>query len=476
MSEVTTPFRVLVPEGQSTFTIRVPKHHLTKDRKFCFNRLQIQPDFYSKEADKLNVDADPEMEKLVDYPVQVKLDIREPKALYGERYQNTPYTITTMDVMDRINDHFDAEKPNFIIRSPFFIDWTDVQLEKANPPNFYVPLVSQTYYGEYFKTVLYGNRLPESVRDIDGVNNFLPPFDSMNDIAFNMRIRLRMWLAPFTTAIFSTSDPFIEEMGFHKDVFAEKHGNQHFVKNKTENWVKAAVGHVAPKKTITKTDFRIYLSTYDSLYTSPLQISRMIKRDWLKHDKVAAYLGQLFDYFSRQCNVKFSFGYNEDERQFYFSLPQSDNLSVIVSCLPDFAIRLGFGPVNFIKVGMQALPQKLPDDPILQAQRKALALVYDTGPIVCTLDQVSSNTTSGAEDQTMAVLYPHMSGTLSMPESECSCKANAVRLHVLTQSNAALVPITFRLLRIYDDEKTANFLWKDDAFVYGCLQGFCQKL
>lgn len=121
---------------------------------------------------------------------------------------------------------------------------------------------------------------------------------------------------------------------------------------------------------------------------------------------------------------------------------------------------------------MQSLPQKEAEDGIVQAQRKALALVYDTGPIVCTLDQVASNTTSGTEDQFMAVLYPDVSGILSMPQSTCSCKANAVHLQVLTQSNAALVPITFRLLRIYDNEKSANFQWKNDAYVYGVLQGF----
>jgi hypothetical protein len=118
------------------------------------------------------------------------------------------------------------------------------------------------------------------------------------------------------------------------------------------------------------------------------------------------------------------------------------------------------------------LPQKEPDDGIVQAQKKALALVYDTGPIVCTLDQVASNTTCGTEDQIMAIVYPTVSGILDMEQSMCSCKGNAVHIHALTQSNAARVPISFRLLRIYDDEKMANFLWKNDAYAYGSFQGF----
>jgi hypothetical protein len=474
LSEVTTPFRVILPAGSSTFVVRVPKHHLSNDRKFFFNHLHVAPDYFSKEADNLDLDADPEMNKDVDSPVQVRLEINEPTKLYGPLYQNSSYAAETLDVIDRINDHFESNRPEFIIRSPFFIDWTDLQLDKTNESNTYVPLVAQTYYGDIYRAVLHSNRLPESVRDLDGVNNHLPPFENMTDVAFNMRIRLRIWMAPYTKAIFSSNEPFVSDMGFTTDQFGKPIKKQYHLNNRSENWKMVAVGTSAPKKLITKVDFRITASSYDDYYVSTMQIARMMKRNWLKNDKVAAYLGQLFDFFSRQCNVRFSFGYKEDDRQFYFSLPQSDNLSVVVSCLPEFAMRLGFGPINFIRVGMQALPQKEPDDHIIQAQRKALALVYDTGPIVCTLDQVSSNTTSGAEDQFMAALYPHESGILSMPQSVCSCRANAVRIHVLTQSNAALVPVTFRLLRIYDDEKIANFVWKNDAYVYGSLQGFAR--
>jgi len=470
--EVTTPFRIMMPNGESTFTVHVPKHHLTNDRQFYFNHLHLAPDFFSKEADKLNLDADPEMNKMMDYPVQIRIEIEDPKDLYGEFYQNLALITRTMDVMDRINEHFEHQKPDFILKSVFFIDWTDTSLDKANEPSFYVPTVSQSYYGEVFRHALYGDRLPESVRDIDGVNNFLPPLENMLDVVFNMRIRLRIWIGPYTRVTFSSLDPFVSDLGFKQSDFGDKTPrNQYQMVNDTEFW-KTVTADVAPKKLISKKDFRIYLASHSDYYSTPMQVSRMIKRDWLNDAKVTSYLTQLFDYFSRLSNVRFAFGYKPDERQFYFSLPNSDKLGVVVSCLPDFAVRLGFGPVHFVTKGMQSLPQKEAEDGIVQAQRKALALVYDTGPIVCTLDQVASNTTSGTEDQFMAVLYPDVSGILSMPQSTCSCKANAVHLQVLTQSNAALVPITFRLLRIYDNEKSANFQWKNDAYVYGVLQGF----
>jgi hypothetical protein len=124
---------------------------------------------------------------------------------------------------------------------------------------------------------------------------------------------------------------------------------------------------------------------------------------------------------------------------------------------------------------MQAMPQEDQIN-IVDAKKKALSVVYDTGPILCTLDQMSSNTTSGALDQTMAALYPHESGILAMPQSVCSCSSNLTSIHPLTQTSAAHVPVTFRLLRIYEDQTISDFAWKCNAYVYGVLQGTCKKV
>ena len=146
-----------------------------------------------------------------------------------------------------------------------------------------------------------------------------------------------------------------------------------------------------------------------------------------------------------------------------------------IGCEPEFAHRLGFGTNTLIMKGMQAMPQ---EDrlSIVDAKKKALTVVYDTGPLLCTLDQMSSNTTSGALDHYMAALYPHESGILSMPQSMCSCTSNLTPIHALTQASAALVPVTFRLLRIYEDQSISDFAWKCNAYIYGVLQGTCKKV
>jgi hypothetical protein len=150
-------------------------------------------------------------------------------------------------------------------------------------------------------------------------------------------------------------------------------------------------------------------------------------------------------------------------------------VSVIVQCEPEFAHRLGFGNQNVITKGMQAISQE-DRYSILDAKKKALTVVYDTGPILCTLDQMSSNTTGGALDQIMAALYPHESGILTMPQSVCSCTSNLTPIHAKTHASAAKVPITFRLLRIYEDQSISDFRWKCNGYIYGVLQGTCKKV
>ena len=109
-------------------------------------------------------------------------------------------------------------------------------------------------------------------------------------------------------------------------------------------------------------------------------------------------------------------------------------------------------------------------------------MVFDTGPIVATLDHVSSNTTSGSLYQTMAALYPRSQGTLSMPMIVCQCATmtsstvGADQLMVNTYTGATTVPVTFRLLRIYDDQSITDFAWNCNALIYGVFQGTCPRV
>ena len=100
-----------------------------------------------------------------------------------------------------------------------------------------------------------------------------------------------------------------------------------------------------------------------------------------------------------------------------------------------------------------------------------MSVVFDTGPILCTLDQHSSNTTSGVNDEFMAALYPTQAGILSMPSNDCSSHSRLVKFHLTSQSSSAKPSIQFRLLRIYDNENIQDFLWKTGGIIYGLISG-----
>jgi hypothetical protein len=471
MDVVATPFRIVIPAGTSTFNVQVPKQYLMQDRKFYFNELHLTPDFFNKDADLLGLDTDAELNKMIDYPVQVKVEYKDLSTYYGPNYKNSTSIDQTVDAIEKINDHFENNKPDFAITTPFFIDWIDKHKHETHSPDRYVPKDGANYYGERFNPALHGDRLPSSVQAMDDVNNYLPPIGTMKStLLYEERIVLRIWMAPFTRAILSSLQPFVDDWGFTEEQFGSSYRNQYHLVNRSQNWRPVLIGEKAPKETFSKADFRILVAPINNVIINRLHITSLSKRDWKNNEKVALYLKNIFRLASNNLNTIFSFGFNEQEDKFYFHFPSSDNVSVTIMCMPEFALRLGYGQEQYIVKGMQPQPQKENDTTILDAHHKAMALVYDTGPIICTLDNISSNTTSGADGQFMAALYPQMPGNLSMPDSK---GIYAVHLNILTQSTAAFVPITFRLIRIYDNEKIANFFWSQDAYVYGILSGFC---
>jgi hypothetical protein len=75
------------------------------------------------------------------------------------------------------------------------------------------------------------------------------------------------------------------------------------------------------------------------------------------------------------------------------------------------------------------------------AFNKCKALCYDTGIVLCTLDPVSSNMTSGVLDVCLASLFPNQSGVMEM----VICSSGMPPRVVLVSSSgwSAMVPFTF---------------------------------
>ena len=476
MTDVSTHFRIPILSGQSAFTVRVPHHYLQGQRQFFFSQLHLVPDYFSLDAEKQKLDADPELEQMVEMNVQVKINHGDPKTIYSkDPFVNSATTTKTIDAIQAINAYFQDKKPEFAYTSPLFIDWVDIT--QANKPiEEYVPKMAKIYYGKEYNATEHLDFLPDSVRSLEYVNNYLPPLGTLKSLdAFNERIRLRLWLAPFTRAVFSSKEPFASDFGFTEAQLGKPQQKQYHLINDKPYYLPVIIAETAPVLDLTRVSFKLNVGSSRSTIDGQIKGIQMLKKDWFDNEKLAETLSAKFLQTSRMTNTDFSFGYNKTDKKFFFKLPDSDKIGVVLRCDPEFAHRLGFGSESLIMHGMKAAPQEERLN-ISDAKKKALSVVFDTGPILCTLDQMSSNTTSGALDHYMAALYPHESGILSMPQSVCSCTSNLTPIHALTQASAANVPVTFRLLRIYEDQSISDFAWKCNAYIYGVLQGICKKV
>lgn len=486
-SDVSTHFRINIPSGHSSFTIPVPRNYIQDtQRRFFFKELHILPEFFSLEVEKHQWDADPQLDSYVERDVQVRIDYQDPRTAYGSTFDHGNVAMNTADFVSKFNKHFEREKPSSVQSTPFFIDWIDDTLQDVHEPATYVPMQGTVYYGEPCNESKHSNALPSSVQELEGANNYLPPLDGKMTpfINFLTRIRLRIWMAPYTRAVFSNVNLFVSELGFKEEDLGTPTKNQVHLVNDRPYWKAKATATAAPKLELGKLQFKLTLQASDTPIISRIKHISMLGREWLDNSKLTSILVQAFQQAARSTNTVFSLVFDVTNKKFKFNFPEAgSNAVVTIVCDPEFAHRLGFGYESQIVRGMAAAAQKdrhSTDD----ALKRALAVVFDTGPIICQYDQMSSNTTSGLCDKTVAALYPTASGTLSMPARGCVCafatgpgmSPDSFPVVVNTQSAAARAPVTFHLKRIYDDQSISDFVWNCDATVYGEMQGSCPRV
>jgi hypothetical protein len=94
-------------------------------------------------------------------------------------------------------------------------------------------------------------------------------------------------------------------------------------------------------------------------------------------------------------------------------------------------------------------------------------MCYDTGLVLCMLDPVSSNATSGTTYYFMMSLHPDGQGVMMM-DNKC-CQESSRAIVTSLSGFSAMVPVEFQLLRIYDNGQMQKFAWKDGAWISGIL-------
>lgn len=464
--DVNIPFRVLIPNGEATFTVRVC-HDYLQHRQFYFSQMIMYPDYFSLQAEKLNLEAKQEKDTVIRSGLSLRATIANPKVVYGDDLKLAGTNKPMIELIRQFNSHFEAQKPSFCPVTPVFLDWTDLLTPAMKEdPNNTVPYMTDALYDEDYDEIKHAGFLPASARFHPEINHHLPPIGSM-PADYDTRMRLRLWMAPKVRLAFSNLD-LLTQMGFTAKHTTSKR-KQEILENNTERYLVITADR-APLVNVPSVAFKVSVSVTEAVRRSKKLDFEMTKSNWLDHHMLAQELSNNLKALSLELNITFSMAYNDTEKKFWFAYPNSQDLDVAVECEPQLAHRMGYGMETEINKHMK--PLAMGDKTNMEdALKLALALVYDTGLVVCTLDQASSNNASGSLDQYMAALFPRQSGVLAKAEAFFQSSEVPMALPQVMSGAGGKVPVQFRLLRSYNDQTMSDFAWSCDAYIEGVLCG-----
>lgn len=427
------------------------------------------PDYFSKQVSELNLDTDHELDDPIQYPLSTSCTYTDEKAYFEQVFVLPVNEKFVAGFITLVNHHMETYKPSYVVFAPFFVDWVvPGALQTGYNMNDFVLDVGDAFYEVDFQEAAHYNVLPASVRRLTQFNNCLYPL-TINQAAVAETVRVRINIAPNTKVAFST-DGLLKACGFSNQQIGMRSGHKQFIfENKTDRFLSIVAENV-PQVQFHAGNYKITISAPSKKVTSAVHVLEVSKRVLLKHDSLLTVLTKPLQSMSESLNHSVTVTFNNNKFQFAFPATASGDPRVTLHLPVDLSILLGYGPVEYIDKSTPCLMVFSNPEDITNSQRKAVALVYDTGLVVCTLNMLSSNTTVGATDHFMAALYPNDSGIMDMLPGAYFCSSPPFAVLTLHSGASGKVPVQFNLLRIYDNEKLEPFEWKTSGFVFGVLQ------
>ena len=417
------PFRQYLPAKESKFHVDIPRQYQDESYRFySFSSLSLVPEYYSQEAKIYEIESSEE--KFDELQEVATLDFQFlPNVFISEKKE---YVVPNEDVklgvlMQSINNHYEIFRPSGIARSPFFFDWYHESMDHAEVlDQSFFEVSSYLFYQQVFNEERHGNALPISVRTLPGVVNYLYPTVTDPEIIKGIRIVLN--IAPNTVASFS-NEKLLTAMGFSAEQIGPRaKGNRYYLENRDSTNYLKVVADTAPHAVILKaagaSATKISLAPVTEIMTSPeftlrtsklhLRNPNLLATDWNKYISEAAL----------KSNVIFGLEYNTVSKQFHFKYPSNNYIKVNIRVSEKMAQRLGF---NTERITDQSVSSVIvADDDITNNEKKARALIYSTGQVIVTFDNLRSNTTSGTLDEYMGLLEEQFSGVLKKERSKLS--------------------------------------------------------
>lgn len=476
------PFRCLVKSGESQFSIRVPDTFEDQQKSFTFSNLSVAPDFFSRQVAKDNLDENIDLEYVEKFPISCEVHIKNEKALSLPVYQ-PPFSLSTVpDFIKGINKFMDIARSAFqFAKTPCFIDWHFMPMPANNESiNAFVERNFELIYGtiaEQDKDKYY-DALPEDYRKNNSLNNWAMPETLAATIL--SQIRVRLIIAPQMKVTFS-NEIILKKLGFSDAQLESRFKNRQYVFLNTNNTEIVFPANNAPELTFDdhkSTVVRLYFS--DSILKSKLAILSIKKGNLQNLKELQTAFNNILQFVTAQCNIKLPSNLVDNDSKVNIQFPESDAIDFRILLPQDLAEALGFIATNVIhkktkNIGFSATAKT--DDNF----KKAVALVYDTGVLLCTVDQIGSNTTFGSPDKVLATLLPKASGILEYVPSNTCVGLPWVKLthfgqleRVNNSNHFSERYLKFNLMRIYDNGETLQFTWQCNAYVYGIL--ICEKV
>ena len=306
-----------------------------------------------------------------------------------------------------------------------------------------------------------------SLLSFDFLNNCV--FPTVNDPEYIKWVRMRMWVAPNTMITFSNHN-LPSTMGFleHQIPAKSKKGQIEYTNIGTEKY-RLWQGHSAPSFDVPTEKVKatkIHSYTANTTILSPTVNLTTIKKKERDPELLAADYSKVISALGKRMNVFMNLEYNAALKKFKVVYPTNPNISIRMFVPVQVLGQLGYDPSQGSSDCIAQTDTPDPVNPTVDTEdleKKAKALVYDTGMLAVDVEEQTSHLSSHSGTFLMATLHPRDDGTLR----------NRVYLWDVprVQVSNTNPDLRFVLYRFDDENRRLSLGWPVGAYVFGTLNG-----
>lgn len=470
MGDATIPFRSRVEPGENMFVVPV-KRKFADDRnlRFGFESITLMPEYQNTQAFAYKLDSKEELETPVSYDLQLEIHYKSnyfSKEIPGKVWSYLSSLTKMADVISSVNTHYHTNKPAGTFYPPIIIDWLHLlAYDEDTTLQMFIEAEAKDLYGEEYNAAKHATAMPPSVKNREEFNQCIFPTSIDPDVLDG--IRLRLWVAPNTTITFSNKNMPLA-LGFQESQLPPRNkvGQVPFMNNSTTDY-KLFFAHDMPAINVSTSGLRgtkinCYL-TKNVVHSDMVSLNTTKQREREVTTLFEDY-AKTFETLGKSVNVYLSLLFDEATQTFSFKYPNNPNVMIRIYVPPIVMHQLGFDSssgeyIKQIDVGKPVVTQV----DTSELDKKALALVYDTGMIAVDLDEQSSTLSSHSGNLLMATLHPKMDGTLQ----NRIYFGELPRVHVSSNNR----DLKFLLYRFNDYNEKNKLGWPVGAYVFGTLTG-----